>query len=139
MFVASSGKSRDLDAANRALARLRAEFGDAAVVRAQLKDAHLPEASFGWEPIERVQVARPEEVDLRPLIRRIRRRPEPVSLGRLEMDDGAELSGPFVVSGGWWAGEVHRDYHFAEGEDGEIVWVYWDERRERWFLQGGLK
>jgi protein ImuB len=137
MFVGD--QKRNLDAANRALARLRAEFGDEAVVRAQLKDGHLPEASFGWEPIERLELAHPEEVEFRPLIRRIRRRPEPVSHSRLEIDEGLELVGPFVISGGWWAGGVHRDYHFAQGADGEIVWVYWDDRRKRWYRHGDLE
>ena len=43
---------RDLAAANRALARVRAEFGDGVVVRARLVEAHLPEAQFVWEPLE---------------------------------------------------------------------------------------
>ena len=43
---------RDLAAANRALARVRAEFGDDVVVRARLVEAHLPEAQFAWEPLE---------------------------------------------------------------------------------------
>ena len=43
---------RDLAAANRALARVRAEFGDDVVVRARLVEAHLPEAQFTWEPLE---------------------------------------------------------------------------------------
>ena len=48
--------TRDLDAANRALARLRAEFGDEAVVYAKLTDGHLPEARFTWEPLTRVKL-----------------------------------------------------------------------------------
>ena len=43
---------RDPAAANRALARVRAEFGDGVVVRARLAEAHLPEAQFAWEPLE---------------------------------------------------------------------------------------
>ena len=43
---------RDPAAANRALARVRAEFGDDAVVRARLAEAHLPEAQFAWESLE---------------------------------------------------------------------------------------
>ena len=42
---------RDPAAAHRALARVRAEFGDEAVVRARLVEAHLPEARFAWEPL----------------------------------------------------------------------------------------
>ena len=51
-------KKRDLDAGARALARLRAAFGDDAVVRAELTDAHLPEARFAWVPLYRAY-ARP--------------------------------------------------------------------------------
>ena len=54
----SEGPARDLDAANRALARLRAEFGDDAVVQAKLKNGHLPEARFTWEPLSRVKLPR---------------------------------------------------------------------------------
>ena len=50
------GPSRDLDAANRALARLRAEFGEHSVVWAKLIDGHLPEARFVWEPVSRVKL-----------------------------------------------------------------------------------
>jgi hypothetical protein len=49
---------RDLRAASEAVARLRAELGDAAVVRAVLREGHLPEARFGWEPIAAVPAPR---------------------------------------------------------------------------------
>ena len=49
---------RDLGAANRALARVRAEMGEGVVVRAVLRDKHLPEACFAWEPLERLELAR---------------------------------------------------------------------------------
>lgn len=42
---------RDRRAARRAFARLRAEFGDETVVYAQLRPAHLPEATFSWTPL----------------------------------------------------------------------------------------
>ena len=45
---------RDLRAGDQALARIRAEFGDAAVARAVLKPGHLPEAQFAWMPVERM-------------------------------------------------------------------------------------
>ena len=49
---------RDLAAADRALARLRAELGEESVVRAVLCDGHLPEACFAWQPIAAVRAAR---------------------------------------------------------------------------------
>ncbi|MEZ4253501.1 MAG: hypothetical protein R3B99_35275 [Polyangiales bacterium] len=42
---------RDVLAAARALARVRATFGDGSVTKATLHDAHLPEARFRWEPL----------------------------------------------------------------------------------------
>lgn len=53
---------RDLDAAARALARLRAWLGPEAVTRAQLRQAHLPEARFAWAPIAAIGFPRPEVV-----------------------------------------------------------------------------
>lgn len=53
LFAERATPGRDLRAAERAFARLRAEFGDDVVVTARLRDGHLPEASFVWEPATR--------------------------------------------------------------------------------------
>jgi protein ImuB len=152
----SEGPKRDLDAANRALARLRAEFGDEAVVQAKLKDGHLPEARFAWEPLNRIKLPRRglnELNDLngpapRALVRRIMAKPIPLpGVPRRTHEDGwlilghkygsvDKLSGPYVFSGGWWNKEIQRDYYFAETRRGAIAWVYYDRVRRRWFLQG---
>jgi len=126
---------RDLELAHRALARLRAEFGDEAVVRAQLTDGHLPEASFAWEPLEEVALPQPGAAVPRALVRRVLARPVPLPRRQLP----PKLRGPYVVSGGWWTEAVHRDYYFAETPRGELLWVYFDRRRRRWFLQGRVE
>lgn len=139
---------RDLRAANEALARLRAELGNEAIVHAALKDGHLPEARFEWRPVQRVVPAAPRDVTVRPLVRRVHRRPlllPPQNSG--VRDDGwllrglehgavTNIVGPYIVSGGWWRSEVHREYHFAETRRGDWLWVYFDRHRRRWFLQG---
>jgi protein ImuB len=53
---------RDVLAAARALARVRATFGDGSVTKATLHEAHLPEARFRWEPLRVLPVPqlRPE-------------------------------------------------------------------------------
>jgi protein ImuB len=145
---------RDLDAANRALARLRAELGPEAVVRARLLDRHLPEAAFLWEPIERLDDASRGAFasDGQPtLVRRILARPIALPQRAPHLhDDGwlirgpshgavAKLCGPFVVAGGWWAKAAHREYHFAVTTSGEILWVFLDRERGRWFLQGQVE
>jgi len=143
---------RDLRAADEALARVRAELGDDAVVRAVLRDGHLPEASFGWERLAHVVEARPEARVVRPLVRRIHARPQLLPpqarqvrddgwlLGGLEHGAVVRIVGPYVISGGWWANhEVHREYHFAELRRGDCLWVYYDRRRRRWLCHGAVE
>lgn len=146
-------KVRDLKAADRALARLRARFGDDAVVRACLTEGHLPEAQFRWERMGRVplpKVSEGEEGRTRPLVRRLFSRPIPLPprprhepdgwfLRGLEEGPVVRVLGPYIVSGGWWRALIHREYHFAETKGGEILWVYYDRRRRRWFLQGAVE
>jgi protein ImuB len=160
--------TRDLDAANRALARLRAEFGDEVVVRAKLTDGHLPEARFTWEPLTRVKLprsdlnglnglncstaSREKQAACGMLVRRIMAKPMPLPSGphRTTHEDGwlllgpkygtvDKLSGPYVFSGGWWNREIHREYYFAETRRGDLLWVYYDRVRRRWFLQGWIE
>ncbi|MHB8767075.1 MAG: DNA polymerase Y family protein [Deferrisomatales bacterium] len=141
---------RDPAAAGRALARVRAELGDGAVVRAVLREGHLPEARFAWEPLERLGPAAPRRVAVRPLVRRIFDRPELLPpLGRSDPDGWLlrgeacgpvdEKLGPYVVSGGWWRKPVHREYHFARTRNGQLFWIYYDRARRRWFLQGEVE
>ena len=141
---------RDLAAAGRALARVRAELGNDAVVRARLRDGHLPEARFGWDAISEVTVPKPREVDTGRLVRRIyipsiplpsrpRREPDGWMLRDLRQGPVVRVLGPYIVSGGWWRHTVHREYHFAETQKGELLWVYFDRMRRRWFLQGRVE
>ncbi len=154
--------TRDLDAANRALARLRAEFGDDAVVEARLIDGHLPEARFAWKPLTHVK---PPRTDLKGcndlnvvngsgakvLVRRIMARPQPISSSAPQRHEDAwlllgpkygpieKLIGPYLFSGGWWNREIHREYYFAETNHGALLWIYYDRPRRRWFLQGSVE
>lgn len=153
LFAHQLGRPRrDLRAADEAIARLRAELGDDAVVHAVLRDGHLPEASFSWERLDRIAPATPGRITaVRPLVRRVFARPQqlPAQM-RLGRDDGWLLSslehgavvrilGPYVVSGGWWTQELHREYHFAELRRGDCMWVYYDRNRRRWFWQGAVE
>jgi protein ImuB len=155
----SEGPKRDLDAANRALARLRAEFGADAVVQAKLANGHLPEARFSWEPLSRVKLPRNDLNGLndlncptaKVLVRRIMSKPVILSSGpRQTHEDGwlllgpkygtvDKLIGPYVFSGGWWNREIQREYYFAETRRGDILWLYYDRVRRRWCLQGAVE
>ena len=147
----ASRPRRDLRAADEAIARLRAELGDDAIVRAVLRDGHLPEASFGWERLEHVIPATPHASPLRMLVRRMLVRPVVLPpQARQVRDDGWLLSGlehgsvvrivgPYVVSGAWWTHEIQREYHFAELRRGDCLWVYFDRPRQRWVHQGAIE
>ncbi len=132
---------RDTDAANHALARIRAEYGEQSVVRAHLCDAHVPAARFTWEPLTRLpERTRARAVAVRPLVRRIYTTPCPLDASALAAV--RPCGGPYVVSGGWWATSdghsVQRDYYFVHTTNGEMWWVYRDKRR-RLFLQGSVE
>ncbi|MGQ9590245.1 MAG: DNA polymerase Y family protein, partial [Planctomycetota bacterium] len=170
LFSLPDPPPRDLDAADRALARIRAQFRDSAVVRARIEAAHLPEAQFVWEPLRGIprSPARPRAGggargadgprappgaaggEPRRLVRRIydpplllapRPRHEPDGWIVRSLDQGSviRLAGPYVVSSGWWREAAHREYHFAETAKGEILWLYYDRLRRRWFLQGRVE
>ncbi|MDR7537748.1 MAG: DNA polymerase Y family protein [Armatimonadota bacterium] len=151
MRLFTEHRRRDLEAGHRALARLRAELGEGAVVRAVLRRGHLPEACTGWERLERLQVPRPRRVEIRTLVRRVLARPQALPhTSRPSHDDGwlisgvvrgavADQTGPYMVSGGWWVREVRREYYFVETRRGELLWVYFDRRRRRWFLHGRVE
>ena len=165
--------TRDLDAANRALARLRAEFGADAVVYAKLTDGHLPEARFTWEPLTRIKLPQNVLNGLNPstvlragseerlnvlnssvpkvLIRRVAAKPVRLAGGPYHShEDGwlilgpkhgniDKLTGPYIFAGGWWNREIQREYYFAETRGGDLLWLYYDRVRRRWFLQGAVE
>jgi protein ImuB len=164
---------RDLDAANRALARLRAEFGDESVVYAKLTNGHLPEARFTWEPLSQVnfsQTVLNPSTALRAgpaqrlnglnvlnspatgvLIRRVHAKPLRLAGGPYHShEDGwlilgpkqgniDKLTGPYVFTGGWWNKEIQREYYYAETRGGDLLWLYYDRVRRRWFWQGAVE
>jgi len=147
-----TGPKRDLAAADRALAFVKAEFGEDAVVRARLRDAHLPEARFTWEPLSRTALPHPapDGQPPRPLVRRLFTRPETVRepfardpkgwlLADTPRGSVVETAGPYIVRGGWWAREIHREYHYLTTRSGEIALTYRDRRRKRWIVQGRVE
>ena len=143
-------RRRDLDAAGRALARLQASLGPEAVTRARLRPAHLPEAGFAWESIKQIDFPRqarpPRDDDPPALCRRLLPKPQPLPARPRHEPEAwlpgrspiARMHGPYRVSGGWWVRTVERDYYFAETKSGEVLWVFYDRPRRRWFLHGTI-
>jgi len=143
-------KRRDLEAGARALARVKAALGETAVVRASLRDAHLPEAAFSWEPMAALPEAKPRPVDEPRLIRRVYPTPVPLPPSERHEPDGwllrgleqgpvVKVQGPYLLSGLWWKQPTFREYHYAETKTGENLWVFYDRGKNRWYLQGEVE
>jgi protein ImuB len=142
-------KRRDLEAGSRALARVKAALGDDAVVRAEPRDAHLPEDRFAWVPLSALTEAKPRPVDEPRLIRRLYTTPVPLPPRERHEPDGwllrglaqgpvVKVNGPYAISGWWWKQSIEREYHFAETKNGEQLWVFYDRAKSRWYLQGQM-
>ena len=140
---------RDMSAAHRAIARIRAAYGERSVTKARVREAHLPEASFRWEPIQQAHTGNPERPPhVFSMVRRVYARPkplpprvpkEPEAGPSLAKDRSIEhMYGPYRVSGGWWKRLVERDYYYAETDHGDLLWLFYDRPRKRWFLHGVL-
>lgn len=140
---------RDMSAAHRALDRIRAAYGEHSVTRATIREAHLPEASFQWEPIQHASIGQHREpASFSSMIRRVYARPKPLpprspkdpeAGPALARDQAIEhMYGPYRVSGGWWKRLVERDYYYAETDHGDLLWLFYDRPRKRWFLHGVL-
>jgi hypothetical protein len=133
--------NRDTGSAMRALARIRAEFGPDSVLMARLRSGHLPEARFAWHPFGKLSEASPRPVAVRSLVRRAHASPRVLEGLPVNWPSPAAPGPPpeHLVSGGWWVREVRRDYRFIDTGRGETLWVYYDHRRARWYVQGRVE
>ena len=156
---------RDPHAAALALARLRALFGEDAVVAATLRSAWLPEGQFAWLPLRklRIQTARapqqPDNVIRLPqqpplqLVRRLLSQParlppkppgnRPWRLAPFRPETVVHFDGPYRLAGGWWRSisqtDRCRDYGYATTDRGTVLWVFHEPARDAWFCHGFLE
>ncbi len=144
---------RNREAIRHAFATIRAELGNDAIVRARLYEGHLPDARFAWEPLD--HMAAPSTVAIsesptRPMVRRLHTPPLPLPPRARHEPDGwliagvgegpvEESIGPHIVSGGWWRKEIERAYYYVRTRRGRWLWIYYDLKRRRWFLQGEVQ
>ncbi len=134
-----SPRRQAAEAGKRAIALIRARFGNDSVNHAVLRDEHLPEEQYEWEAVTGPLFptsSRGGDGDSERRFRVVRRQlkkppppgPVPASF-RL-------VAGPFVLTGKWWASEEQREYYFAHGGRGQFLWLYRDTRTGSWTLQG---
>jgi protein ImuB len=127
LFVA---RKRDLEAGARAFAAIKARFGNQSVTRAELVDAHHPEKSYRWTPMDRPVLPSPRPAGGTVAIRRIFETPRPCA-GKGEL-----VAGPFLLSGSWWEDAAcAREYSLRESSAG-ILWLFVDTRSGITWNQG---
>jgi protein ImuB len=158
LLLFSAAMPRDPEAANDALARIRAEFGDGAVVHARLADSCFPHLAYIWEVQSKISSAsgsqriceQSEPREVPQLVRRIYSTPAaaskpqapaiPEAFTGLLRGTVAEMSGPFTLSGRWWTDEpIHHDYYDIRLGSGAIYWAYYDHLLKQWFVAGRLE
>jgi protein ImuB len=138
---------RDLQAASRAMAMIAAEFGTECIGHWERVDGHLPEAQTRFVPDTTVRLPVPAAQRQPLLVRRLLSAPTPLGHRSGHEPDGwlvagldagpvIHHSGPHIVSGGWWAQDVHREYYFTQTRRGDLLWVFHDRRRRSWFKHG---
>ena len=127
--------AQDAAAAERALARVCAEFGPQRVLRAKCLRSHLPEESFAWEFFDRMREPAPARCEKPGLIRRIFDQPVRISTPRRTALQ--RVLGPYSISGFWWReATVHRSSYFVEAMNGTVQWVFYDRIARQWYEQG---
>ncbi len=160
-------RARDRNAAARAMARVRAAFGERSVTRARLREAHLPEARFAWEPVAAPPRARRGGGDgggggrragaaaggaaagdraggaARAVADAAGGRVPVAARGRRERPAGGGRGGGGRVDA---RDAVARERRVVgarggarlllrRGRRGELLWVFYDGVRRRWFVQ----
>jgi protein ImuB len=147
-----SNTSREL---NILIERLSSRLDPKSVLRVELVPDAQPEHAVRLVPWTSAEPAKndsftmtPEQSRGRPI--RLIYRPLPIDVSSI-VPDGPPVRmtwnrqdflvirawGPERIAAGWWrAHDVERDYYRVEWEDGAQVWVYRDQRNERWYLHG---
>lgn len=114
------------------VSRLQARLGEQALKHLAPAADHRPERAWSAHSLSGLQqqpTEPPEHLPLRPLW--LLPHPAP-----LEITPQEWLSGPERISGGWWDGErVLRDYYIARLPEGQLAWIYRDNR-QGWFVHG---
>ena len=156
---------RDPHAGALALARLRALFGDDAVVAATLRSAWLPEGQFAWQPLRKLRIHKARVAEEPPNVVRLPQQPRlqvvrrllsqparlppkpqgnrPWRLAPFRQETVVHFDGPYRLAGGWWRSisqtDRCRDYGYATTDRGTVLWVFHEPARDAWFCHGFLE
>ncbi|MFW5823448.1 MAG: DNA polymerase Y family protein, partial [Marinobacter sp.] len=126
------GETPDPDEAWHTLvSRLQARLGEQALRHLAPAADHRPERAWSARSLtsRACRTRYDGQLPLRPLW--LLPHPSP-----LVVTPAAWLSGPERISGGWWDGaRVLRDYYIARLPEGQLAWVYRDNR-QGWFVHG---
>jgi len=124
-----------LRAANRALARVCAEFGIEQVLIARCMNSHLPEESYQWKTFSSLRDHATQHQNYAAIVRRVLDQPRRISVPRRTSLQCT--TGPYSIYGFWWRKTmIHRNYFFLENKSGSVQWVFYDHVGRQWYAQG---
>jgi protein ImuB len=66
-------------------------------------------------------------------------KPKPIRLINQQLVLNGKLSiisSPQKIASNWWNSNAARDYYIAEHDNGSLYWIYFDQLKKLWFLQG---
>lgn len=131
------------------LDKLKAKLGEKAIHRLQLNDCYLPEQQSHSHPISSYSMCTQEGKahDQKTLENRhpaplwVLNKPRPLypRQGQLLLNSGQPLTllgSRQRIDSHWWQQRQRRDYYLAEEDSGALHWVYFDHRKQTWFLHG---
>ncbi len=124
--------------ANRAIARVLAEFGTGRVLKAKCHKAHLPHDAFEWEDFDQLQASTPGQQVHTSMMRRFLDQPRRVPTP--EQTAAQRILGPYTTSGFWWrTNSVQRNDYFVETGSGDAQWIFYDKNSRAWYAQGFIQ
>ncbi len=138
LFQDLTKSEHDLRVANRALARVCAEFGSNQVLIAKCQDSHLPEESYQWKPLDCLREHIPQHQRSVSIIRRVLDQPLRIATPRRALL--RRVLGPYTISGFWWRkAMIRRENYFVEDHAGSVQWVFYDHVGRQWYARGFIQ
>jgi protein ImuB len=119
--------------------KIRAKLGSNSCLQLAQEPAHLPEqASIVSADV--LPISKDIENDYQPHQPTwLLETPKPIRLLHQQLVLNGKLtiiSSPQKIANNWWDSSTARDYYIAEHENGSLYWIFFDQLKKLWFLQG---
>ncbi len=119
--------------------KIRAKLGSSSCLKIAQSSSHLPEqasvVTLNPTPLTAEKTTRQQTHQPTWLLES----PKPIRLVNQQLVLNGKLtivSSPQKIASNWWSNCEARDYYIAEHENGSVYWIFFDQIKRLWFLQG---